>query len=99
MNKIQGPLDGLDVEALCLIKEQAKWKWHPGIYGFVNEFGNPDQKAITRAELVRHHLFGPTSEAERAAGLAWLTERLQGKPAADWGSRTDFARGDAFAAA
>src|SRR5579871_5344141 len=73
---IQGPLHGLSAEALRLIKEVAGWKWHPGIYGFVNDFALAGQEQITRAELAQHHLFGSACEAERAAGIAWLTERL-----------------------
>ena len=76
MATIKGPLDGLDTEALRLIKDVAKWKWHPGVYGFVNEFAVADQKRITRAELVEHHLFDPASQPDRAAGIAWLRERL-----------------------
>jgi hypothetical protein len=76
MTTIQGPLAGLSSEALRLIKEVAKWRWHPGIYGFVNQLGIPNQKQITRAELAEHRLFGPVSQAECARGIAWLTARL-----------------------
>lgn len=76
MTTIQGPLAGLSPEALRLIKEVARWRWHPGIYGFVNEFGIPNQKKIARAELAEHRLFGPASQAECARGIAWLTARL-----------------------
>jgi hypothetical protein len=76
MTTIQGPLAGLSQEALRLIKEVARWRWHPGTYGFVNEFGIPNQKKITRAELAEHCLFGPASQAECARGIAWLSARL-----------------------
>ena len=60
----------------------ARWKWYPGVYGFVNEFAIPNQKHISRAELAAHRLFEPASRAERAAGMAWLTERLEVKQTA-----------------
>lgn len=82
MVRIKGPLDELDAGALRLIKEVAKWKWHPGVYGFVNEFAIPDQKHITRAELADHQLFEPASQTERDAGIVWLTERLELKQTA-----------------
>jgi hypothetical protein len=69
----------MDAAALRLIKDVAKWKWHPGIYGFVNDFAIPNQKHLTRAELVANGLFEPTSQPERAARIAWLTERLEVK--------------------
>ena len=74
---VTGPLEGLDPKALRLLKEVAQWKWHPGIYGFVNEFGIPNPKQVTRAELVEHHLFGGASPADREAGIQWLKERLE----------------------
>jgi hypothetical protein len=76
MDDIKGPLDGLNAEALRLIKEVAQWKWHPGAYGFVDQFGVADPKRITRAELVERHLYDDASPADRAAGIAWLRERL-----------------------
>jgi hypothetical protein len=74
---IVGPLQGLDPEALRLIKEVAGWKWHPGVYGFVDAFVVPIANQVTRAELVEHHLFDEAKPADRAAGIQWLKERLK----------------------
>lgn len=71
-----GPLEDVDTQALRLLKEVAEWKWHPGVYGFVEKFAVEPLNQITREELVERGLTGSPAGEKRDAGLQWLRDRL-----------------------